>query len=253
MGIERQLSGEYEDVIEFLRPELREIFDRSKEIQRYQDLGLKPRFIKTETVKSHILRLLLMVDRFVTDPDEAFQDKEILVLHDLPEVKRAIDLGENVVANKVDFEEMEIARKIFNSREFLFYQRFSEAGDFLKGNSQKMPDRLALVAKMLDEVDGSVHFHLAAFDGRFSGQLLNEGAQTRAFERYKKICHALDSLKETELNETEILSRRILNDAMLMIKEVWIHDYRVSIDSNKKIGKIPPLIRKGLQEFVLQE
>lgn len=265
MGIERCLGGEYGDEIESLRPELRGIFNRSSEIQRYQDLGLTPRFIKTETVKGHILRLLPMVEKFMADPMEVSRCKEMLVLHDLPEVKRAIDLGENsdttavakdaslAVAKKVDFEEMAVARNIFNDAEFLLYQKFSEAGDFLKGNVRKMPDRIALIAKMLDEVDGSIHFHSLAFDGRFSGQKLTEGAQIRAFERYKKISHALNWLKGTELDETEILSRRILNDAMLTIKEIWIRDYRRSIDSDRKIGKIPVLIIRGLREFVLQE
>lgn len=265
MNIERQFGGEYGNEIEFLRPELREIFNRANEIQRYQKLGLTPRFIKNETVRSHILRLLPMVDKFMDDPTETYQCKEILVLHDLPEVRRAINLGEGsdttavekgtslAIANKVDSEEMEVARNIFNGREFILYQKFSEAGDFLKGNGQKMPDRLALVAKMLDEVDGSVHFHSLAFDGRFSGQKLTEGAQIRAFERYKKISHTLNWLKGTELDETEILSRRILNDAMLTIKEIWIRDYRRNIDSNRKIGEIPVLIEKGLNEFVLRE
>ncbi len=237
---------------DFLRPELYDILQQAKLIQRFEGLGLSLESIQGETVKTHTLRLMFGIDELPISEEIKNSCRKTLVIHDLPEVKKLIETNKTAdttapeKALRVDLDEeiekseKKIALKIFNDKELKLYLDFSNANNFLKNRRQKPPTTVGLICKFLDKIDGDLHYHTAAIASRDNWKELNAKGQNLAFEQYISFSQKLDLLKDTKLSDTTILCQNLLNSTMLTIQEMW---------NEVPPNEIPPIIKKCSDNF----
>jgi len=254
--VKEEIKFDQHEVVakDLLRPELYAILQQAEKIQRFEKLGFSLNVIQGETVKIHTLRTSSRVDELSIDEEIKNLIRTTSLIHDLPEVKKLIEIGKTAdttapeKALRVDLDEAierseeEMARIIFNDDELNLYLDFSNASDFLKNKTQKIPTNIGLISKILDKIDADLHYHEMAINDHKNWKNLNEKGQSLAFDQYVSFSQRLDSLKDTEVSDAAKLCQDLLNKTMLSIKEIW---------SKTSPEEMPTLIQKGLQNFKL--
>lgn len=231
-----------------LRPKLFEILDQeASHIQRYTKLGLSSQSIEEETVYTHTLRVLSLTQYLFGHKRMVDGVVETMAIHDLPEVRSRLKQKADITAvakaasskldKKTENIEIEFAQKIFNPHELSLFYAFSHASDFLKGKSEKLPTKVGLISKILDQFDSDTGYSRLAINSLSNGISPNEEGQDYGFKTYYRFSKRLDILKDGSLSNAAILCQEILNQDMLNVEKMWRQ-----IPPNQ----IPPIINECL-------
>jgi len=231
-----------------LRPELFEILNpEGGQIQRYTKLGLSPERIERETVYTHTLRVLSLTQYLFGHKRMVDRVVETMAIHDLPEVRSRLKEKADITAvakaasSKLDIKteniEIEFAKKIFNPHELSLFYAFSHASDFLKGKSEKLPTKVGLISKILDQFDSDTGYSRLAIASLYDGIAPQDSGQDHGFKTFDKFSKRLDILKDGNLSDAATLCQEILNQDMLTVDRMWRQ-----IPPNQ----IPPIINECL-------
>jgi 5'-deoxynucleotidase YfbR-like HD superfamily hydrolase len=216
-----------------LRPELFAIFKKAASTQRYTGLGLSPESIQEQNVKNHTLRLILMAQDLPIDEETKKACIKTLAIHDLPETVELARLGRTSdttapqkalspnLDKQVEKDEEKAANLIFDPEELALYLAFSQASDFLKDRNPNLPTATGLISKILDKTEGDLTYHQIAVINPDNYPYLNPKAQSLAFEKYIPFSQKLNSLKSTNLTDASIICQNLIDNSMLLIKELW--------------------------------
>jgi 5'-deoxynucleotidase YfbR-like HD superfamily hydrolase len=167
-----------------------------------------------------------------------------LWIHDLPEVFTSdftsVDKARDAVLDlELTQAEDQVAQKILKHADFKLYQAFKQASRFLKGEEEAVTPA-ALIAKIIDAVDGNMFFHyslaLWVDSSDFEeAKLPPESALTFTFDQEKSYRPRIKSAPvEQEIKDICLM---LLDEQIEYIQQVW---------RNVDPRKIPKEIRKHL-------
>ncbi len=196
-----------------------------------------------DNVRKHAARLVTRLLLFKWDELPVLLDRgkleRLFWIHDIPELGVLLDGTEGYVrdatsveketdamlANKVKESEKDIAGKIFSEKDFRLFILYDGAGDLLKGKEFNHVDPEALVAYLLDKVDGNTFFHF--FLSRWiDSDRFDAGFQIRpdsldyTMKQADRFMTNLEKIKDGH-NGLYVLCRQIIYKQLEFVRNVW--------------------------------
>ncbi|NMB91646.1 HD domain-containing protein [candidate division WWE3 bacterium] len=201
-------------------------------VKRYMD-SRYPEGMVSDRLCDHIVRLRLMALHLPMPSEDRKQIDRMIIVHDLPEIVvgdvTAIIKKERSLSTD---DEVAVAEKMLNERDFALYSQFSQAEDYLLGNSLVASCDNAIIAKVLDSLEGSMYFHYAISKWAKAGQMqLPPGCSMEYFFGV-----VLDGFKckTTIKQETGNLVNELLLSAYKYIENLWVGYEQITPDVIKK-------------------
>lgn len=199
-----------------------------------------------DDVFDHTLACKEMTDGLVLSQRSKQLVKEILSLHDKPEVYAESDVvvivkeANKQVADKAKQDENEMAAFLFGKKESRLWKEFENAERFLSGEKVRriMPE--AVIAKVIDIVEGNKTFHEQVANWVYSPdyepeRMPPESALLYTTKKYRQIESLLiNSGLDEETRETV---NTLLVNQMRYIYERW---------ETVPTEKIPPILQKEI-------
>jgi|GEM_PF-5438610 len=126
-------------------------------VKRYMDPRY-PEGMVSDRLCDHIVRLRLMALHLPMPSEDKKQIDRMIIVHDLP----GIVVGDVTAIIKKERslstdDEVAVAEKMLNERDFALYSQFSQAEDYLLGSSLVASCDNAIIAKVLDSLEGSMY------------------------------------------------------------------------------------------------
>jgi len=224
--------------------ELQELVKQCYSIPRFTRIYREGIF--DDDTGSHIARCVNRADKVDINLTDKETVKLILWVHDLPEIEISDysviqKIGDRELNNKLEISELEVAKKIIPDKFFDYFVDFKNAEDLLSGKTpKKIPSKHALIAKMIDSIDGNETFHQQLTDWivseRFKPEdLPQQGALEYSFDHCVKI-HKLIAKSPEIFVDFVFLAKNMLSDEISSIAKYW---------GRVENAIIPDTIKKG--------
>jgi hypothetical protein len=136
----------------------------------FQKLFLVQRFktyegnILKDNTAEHTLRGIALINTLPFDDNSKDKVKAVFWPHDIPEIiisdYTAIEKLDEKLAKSLERKEDEAAKRLLNKQDYLMLNEFNVAAKILKGErTEKIPSPEAVVAYVVDVVEGNTFFH----------------------------------------------------------------------------------------------
>jgi 5'-deoxynucleotidase YfbR-like HD superfamily hydrolase len=192
--------------------------EATKNVPRYLDPSYPDGMIQ-DTLYDHLCRLTYLALQLDLDEISKQELIRIIWIHDLPEIRHK-DIPSTIKGPEADELEFVEAEKILSTEDFALYERYKTASTFCKGKSTEIPDKVALISKVLDLVEGNMYFHYHLHRWIMAGntELPSENAQTYTFATYDSYMEILSFVDDRNLIRIPI---EILDFEIKYIKGLW--------------------------------
>lgn len=152
--------------------EIKDLLKVSDKVQRFTGDDL-PYGVVQDTVLTHTLRCMNTTKVLPVTSEQQQTIKEMLLLHDLPEVVTVLSSGKTSDVTSPEKEakpeydqrishwEYEVAESIFTPLEFNLYRQFEESGNYLKGKSfdSNYLTIAGVYSQLIDKTDANLTLH----------------------------------------------------------------------------------------------
>jgi hypothetical protein len=199
-----------------------------REVKRFQSSCYPPGLIQ-DTVYNHVFRCVSLAETLsplYQEPDfpvDLNLLKRLLWLHDLVEIGLdadvlAPDKRQNpMLEAKTEKQEIATARRLLSSVDFKLWQTFETAKKVLQGDTHEEVIIEALIARIIDVLDGNITFNRSLvryLASRATPTTFPDHALTYAFETNNTYQHALQHRPHWQSLSNLLVSERIYIQAL---------------------------------------